>query len=284
MARERKRVKLAESNSVNEEYRKKFEEDFGECTHFADNRPTEDDFDWDGTEDQVIQFSVECNCGIHFCDNVESEDDQETEGKQHDHYDWKSVYEERQLAERLAEIMQGCSLPSEGDEGSFDLLHFTHPDGGKVIGDKTFYMIDPNADGLVTVETLNNDVLKNTVHPTLVKNGGDCEELEERWANYVKMPKMFENLNLDEADEEDEEDEEEDEEEEKDEEDEEDPEHRRKARRALAAMKRFGLKRLTWIVMFDDGIPFASPYPVYLMGVSPKTGNLVGMESTVTWT
>ncbi|KAL6058026.1 Liver stage antigen 3 [Balamuthia mandrillaris] len=252
-------------------------------------------------------------------------------GVVHAHYDWRSLLEERCLAQRLQSLLSEVQMPSESED-DFQAFHLSHVDGGRPLkgeaGQENFYMVDPYKNEPVSVQEL-DAAMKHTLHPALLsktgQQGADVAWLEERWSKYDRRPDLFEDLTsaeaeLEQLEGEEQETEEEEEEEEKEENEEEQGEAgvkptskkgnrqedttdkeaeeaeekekeeekkkewsplHRGVRMMVALMRKAGLKRLTWMVLYNDNIPYANPYPVYLFGVSPRTGNLVGVQSTV---
>jgi hypothetical protein len=268
-------------------YRELFAEEFGVCHEtmrgVKDQDISEEDFYWsDESEDVLSHFCISCDCGVALRadpDKLEEADSKQETTPVHEHHNWKEVYGERKLAEKLCELMDGIDLESEG-QAPYELLHFTHVDGGKTLpSGKVFYLVDPNKDGTVTMEEM-RIVLKDSIHPKVVQEGGDVNNLEARWSSYCKFDDLFKDVDVKEAGDESDEENSDDEDIENEDDNAETKKHMRKV---IANMKKADLRRLTWIVFFADGMA-ASPYPVYLMGVSSKTGNLIGLQSTLVWT
>jgi len=215
--------------------------------------------------------------------------------------DWGLVVKERALVLQMNNWMADIYMPSEshGDH-HFEPFHITQEVGCKPL-------VDPMKEGFVTMEEF-NEVFKGTLHPQVMT--GEGHNLEDEIARYIlhRAPLTVFDEDLSKVPEEalskaekkrlaqglttavepgvEEEEDEEDEGEEClsrwERSDRAQACIAQKLRQCVLLMRRH-LKRLTYMVLYYGRKEWPR-YPVYLFGVAPKTGHLVGLQTVVVWT
>ncbi|KAL0488750.1 hypothetical protein AKO1_015827 [Acrasis kona] len=236
-------------------YEIRFRKEFGKCIfHEYTEEDEEDPFNWKEDSPETITGFDVCTCGV-VQRHVEK-----LNTTTHNHDNWELVYNEKKLSEQMAEYMEDIQLESESED-EYRSLYYSHTDGGRIIDNKIFYLVDPNKDGLITMQEM-KDVFQGGIHPKVVEEGGDVQDIN-RWLSYARVDDDDNSTDDENSDE--------------------DDEKKSKITKVIKSMEHADLKRITWIVYFADGM-MASPYSVHIMGVSPRTGNLVGIQSTVVWT